>query len=337
MLKFWISLLPVLVCLPAIAESPADPLYTSDRSPVVIGAGLPGRESAQLIEPGWLSVGFFVDIANNATDSLYNREQIVLDGETTRMDLRLRYGAGEKWQLGCDLVWLNHSGGRLDGFITSWHDRFRLFGGDREEQPDNRLQYRFARNGQVLLNLDRAARGTGDSSISAAYRWRDETGSKVALRGGIELPTGDADRLLGSGSTDMYFELVNSRSIERERRTLTLHGGAGLLWRGEGDILPRQQKKGVAYGFAALDWPASEALHLKVQLNAHSGMFDADVPELASISLQLLMGGTALLGHALALDVSVTEDLIGEAPDIGLQLGLRYQRTSSQSSRNSLR
>jgi len=322
----WALLLLAVVPLAAGAAPGTDPFYSSNRGPLATTSGVPGRESARLPGQGTLDIDLLIDAASNATDTDYEREQIVLDGETVRTNLRLRYGAGTRLELGADLVWLRHGGGMFDGFIRNWHHFFGLPGGDRAHQPEGRLLFEYWRDNRRLLYLHEPVSGFGDASLSAAWQLRDTGNAALALRGGVELPTGDADRLLGSGSTDVHLELVSSRALERPKRTLTVHTGAGVLSRSSADLLAGRQNAWVGHGFAALAWPVSNAIHLKAQVNAHTSLYDSEVPELHSASVQLLLGGTAVIGEAFTFDVAVGEDLIGETPDVSLQLALRYRR-----------
>jgi hypothetical protein len=325
--KLWLFYLLFAISLPVSAGSVSDPFYIANRSPLMVNSGLPGRESAQLLAPGKYSIGLFLDVATNATDTTIATEEITLDGETSHADLQLRYGFRENWELGLDLVWLRHHSGHLDDFIKDWHDFFHLPNGDRVDQPHDRLLYYYQKEGQVQLDHQQKTSGLGDTRLTAAYQLRNEARSQLAIRGGIEFDTGDADDLLGSGSTDLYLELVSRRVLAPQKYALMLHSGIGVLKPGDGEILAQQQKDWAGYGFVGLDWGISDAIHLKLQLNGHTSLFDGDVEELEEASVQLIMGGTARPGKNWLLDLSVSEDLLGETPDITFQMGIRYQLT----------
>jgi hypothetical protein len=81
----------------------------------------------------------------------------------------------------------------------------------------------------------------------------------------------------------------------------------------------------VGYGFVGLDWGLSDTVHLKLQLSGHTSLYDGDVEELEKSTVQLIMGGAAKPGRNWLLDISVSEDLLGEQPDVTFQLGIRYQ------------
>jgi len=315
----------MMASAPACADAISAPFYLANRGPLMVNSGLPGPESAQLLPPGEFGVGMFLDVTSSATFTPGIQENVTLDGQTSYADLRIRYGVLKNWELGIDLVWLGHSGGNLDGFIEDWHNIFSLTNGDRDKQPNGRLLYNYQKDGQVLLDHQNDTSGIGDVRLSAAYQIRKAEDSQLTVRGGVELGTGDADDLLGSESTDLYLELVNSRILNLEKYALRLNSGLGILIHGDSEILPKQQNDQIGYGFVGLDWGVSDTIHLKLQLNAHTSPYTGKARELDSASVILIMGGTARLAPNWLLDVSVGEDLLGESPDTTFQLGIRYQ------------
>ena len=120
---------------------------------------------------------------------------------------------------------------------------------------------------------------------------------------------------------------MTSQALAPDKYALMLHGGIGILKPGDGEILERQQEDWAGYGFASLAWGVTDAIHLKMQLNGHTSLFDGDVEELDEATVQLVMGGTVRAGKNWLLDLSVSEDLVGQTPDITFQLGIRYQLT----------
>ncbi len=317
-----------IVLAPAFGDTLSDPIYIANRGPLMINSGLPGSESAQLLPPGEFSLGVFMDVTSNATHDLSPNEEITLDGQSSHADLRIRYGIREKWELGIDVVRVAHNGGRWDGFIEAWHDLFALTQGDRDKQPDDRLLYNYQKDGQVLLNHRKESVGMGDLRLSAAYQISSDIDSQLAVRGGVELGTGDASDLLGSESTDVHLELVSSRMLHLDRRSLHVTGGIGILVRGDSEILSKLQNDRVGYGFIGVDVGVSESIRLKIQLNGHTSPYRGIPKELDSGSVIVTLGGTARSTRNWLFDVSVSEDIVGATPDITFQLGIRYQLNS---------
>jgi hypothetical protein len=68
------------------------PFNTKNQSPVVQIYGLPSAGNAILLPPGHKEFNATLDHSSNYVEDSNSREQILLDGETTRMTLGGRYG-----------------------------------------------------------------------------------------------------------------------------------------------------------------------------------------------------------------------------------------------------
>ena len=93
------------------------PFHTFNQSPLVQIYGLPAAESAIIQRPGHTWSLLALDVANNSASNHTNRENIILDGESDRLTLALRYGVSDKLEIGVDLPWVGYNGGISDGFI----------------------------------------------------------------------------------------------------------------------------------------------------------------------------------------------------------------------------
>jgi hypothetical protein len=308
----------------AQAEALNDPYASSNRNPFVQVYGLPVAESAQLTSEGKLSTGLQLELVNNFSEDSKGNESIFIDGETFRANIQLRYGLSESFELGLDIPYLSHDGGSLDGFIDDWHDFWGLPDGDRPDFPQDQLRYVYQRDGEVLANVTRSAGGLGDISLNLAYQLPSSELRQWALRTAIKLPTGDADDLLGSGSTDISFGIGLTDQSLLQNYNLTWHASSGLLWMGSGEVLDELREDWVVYGSSTLSWMVSESLSLKLQLDAHSTFYDSALTELGSHSAQLMIGGAIRLGERWVLDLAVSEDVaVDTAPDVVFYVSIK--------------
>ena len=302
------------------------PLTTVNQNPLVVLYGLPVARSAEVLDPGRGMIELRAALASSASRSQKAAEEILLDGESTRLTAALAYGLGKNFEVGLELPYIMHRDGFLDQLIVDWHDVFGLPQGDREELPEDRLAYQYRLDDELLLDRRQSVAGFGDLQLSAGMQlWQDErkgTNRSLALRASLELPTGDADQLTGSGSTDLALWL--SAAAGRPQRNLGLYGAAGLLMMTDGDLLASQQRSVVPFGTLGVGWRPWRVVALKLQVDGHGDFFsDSDLREL-SPSLQLAMGGTLLLGQDTELDLGFSEDLLVDtAPDIVFHLALR--------------
>lgn len=89
--------------------------------------------------------------------------------------------------------------------------------------------------------------GLGDSTVSATYSaWYDDDLERgIDLTGRVKLPTGDAAKSLGTGSTDFSAQIDTYRTFDRT----TLFADVGYTWFGDSDFV--QLKNAVNYGIGA--------------------------------------------------------------------------------------
>lgn len=321
----WLTALLLLSSATAFSESLLDaPFAISNRNPFVDVFGLPVAQTARLSDIGQLHSALQVDVANSFSRNQNSGEAIVIDGETLRSNLQLRYGLSERFELGLDLLYISHDGGSLDGFIDSWHNFWGLPDGDRPDFAKDQLQFAYQRQGNNLLSLTSREQGIGDASLSLAYQLSDGTQRQWAIRGGLKLPTGEVNGLLGSDTTDLSLGLYVSDQGLSDRYQLSWHASAGMLWMEDGGLLAELRKDQVAFGSATLSWQYSRALNMKLQLDAHSAFYHSGLTELGSDAVQLTIGGTLRLSEHWSLDAALVEDIaVDTSPDVVFHVAIK--------------
>lgn len=311
---------------PAISQAAGllDPYASANRNPFVQIYGLSTAHSAELIAAGAFSTDLQLEVSNSFTEHSKAMEQIFIDGESQRVNLQFRMGVLDGVELGLDIPYLQHDGGSLDGFIDGWHKFFGLPDGGRPAYPRDQLRFYYERNGQVLVDLTQSQSGIGDVSVSAGYQLSNAATRQWALRSQLKLPTGDADKLLGSDSTDLAVALhVSDQSLLADYGVV-LHGGAGVLWMDKTRLLNDLREDWVLFGSTTLAWQASDNVSLKLQLDAHSAFYDSALRELGSDSAQLIMGGAVRLSDRWVVDLAVSEDIaVSTAPDVVFLIGIK--------------
>lgn len=321
MLLAWFSL---WWCVPAAAG--AQPYYLRNHSPFLQVFGLPAPEGGALTPPGTFSTRLASSLANHADTGENTSEAIVLDGETYYADLVLRYGLSERWELGLDLPYVAHRDGKLDNLIEGWHELFGLPNGERQ-RPSNELELAYLRDGTPAAGLEHPGGGPGDLRLTGAYQLAvtDDGGRAVALRGVVKLPTGDADRLRGSGATDVAVSLEGTDRITLADQSMELFAQAGVLYLGRGEVLPDQQKDAVIFASATLGWQWRPNVELRLQLAVQGEYFNSGLAELGAGTANVAAGGVIRLRRlGLELDIALIEDLISDAtPDFGIHASLR--------------
>ncbi|KIH75839.1 Protein of unknown function [Geoalkalibacter ferrihydriticus] len=310
-----------------LAAAEISPFYTRNLQPTVQIFGLPPTEGGRITPQGRTSARLVLEAANNFSGDRNARERLEFDGETYRFTLSARRGLAPGWEAGLDLPLVGHQGGIFDSFIENWHDLLGTGEGGRQHRAQNRLFYFYQKEAQTEINLQNSSLGLGDVSVFLARELFAESlslGRFFALRGGVKLPTGNADHLHGSGSLDAHWRLAFSDARSLERFHMTLFASGGMLWMSRGEVLPAQQRNLVWFGSTGLGWQPLQRLALKVQIDGHSAFFkSSDLRELKTASAQLVVGGSFYFSEHWILDLGVSEDIVVDtAPDVALHLAL---------------
>lgn len=306
------------------AYSLNDPIATTNQSPFVQIYGLPAAQGAMLTKAGEFSTGFQFEVASNFVKNYKGNEVISIDGETNRANLQLRYGLTKDIELGVDIPYLNHTGGSLDGLIDNWHDFWSLPHGGRPNYPQDQLNYSYRNNGQWLAAVTESQSGVGDASLSLGYQLSATEERYWALRTSLKLPTGDAEYLLGSGSTDIAASIHFTDHSLLQDHKISWHASGGLLWMGSGEVLDAQREDWVIFGSLGLGWLATQNFSLKLQLDTHTAFYDSHLSELGEYSAQLVFGGAFRMGKNWMLDLAISEDIAtGTASDVVFHIEIK--------------
>ncbi len=328
---FLTGILIVLNSVPVFADQaePDDtPFYTRNMNPFIQVYGLPGHESGGIIPPGKFETRVIIDAANSYAVSNTGNEKIILDGETNRVNVVVRYGFSERFELGIDLPYIFHQRGVFDDFIEGWHDFFDLPEGDRKSRGQKILEYHYERNGRTLHRTETASSGPGDLLLSGSteiFNEKNGTLSRtVSLRTSLKLPTGSAAKLHGSGGTDFSLRLANKDLMTLADLQTALWGSIGILIPGKGKVLDEIRKDLVFFSSLGISRKLFHWLTLKIQFDGHSPFYASDLDELGRGALQLNLGGTVSLGEHRFIDLNVKEDLFVDAsPDIVFHIAIR--------------
>ena len=303
------------------------PFSTRNQSPVSQIFGLPAAEDARILAQGRTSLLVATDMANNFAADSTTRENILLDGESYRFTLGLRYGLTDGLEAGIDMPFVGQGGGFLDGFIVGWHSFFGLPQGGRAEAPRNRLLYTYSKDGRNRMLINDSDFDIGDVSFTGGLQLYDD-GEKnprtFALRGSIKAPTGNSDQLHGSGSTDFALWLTASDDYRLPLGHFTVFAALGGMAMTTGNVLREQQRNVAGFGTFGFGWGPVEWLAFKAQLSGHTPFFESELRELGGDSLLLTIGGTLAFSPRTTLDIGVSEDVVvNTSPDVAFHLALK--------------
>lgn len=322
------SLLYVCVSGACISSAHADalldePLALSERAPLVQRFNLPSMRSGQVLGSGASQWRLGIDIANNYVRDTAGAEAMVFDGESQRYELGVRYGLGDRWEVGVMLPWISYNGGVLDSFIDDWHSLWGFPDHGRSDHPTRKLHFSHSTNGLNDFNFQDAEAGIGDVQVQVANQIFQTERDSVALIANLNLPTGDDEELTGSGGTSVAIVLAATH-VGLFDLPLTLTGNIGAQTLPESDVLDNRQKKSAWFGSGEIAWAVTQDSRVRLQVSTHSAIYDSELTSLGETSTQLLLGGTVRLTPRWVLDIALGEDIaLDTAPDVTMQLALK--------------
>ena len=325
---FRIAALLVSLCLlawPALALELV-PFQVRNMTPTALAHAPAPAEAARLLAPGTVKASFSLDLASHARISSAGDEQVVFDGETLMATLGLRYAINEQLQIGFDLPWIRHDEGSLDGFISNWHDFFRLPDGDRDKLPEDQLAFGYQRDETTELQFDQSTDGIGDLRLVGSWQLNRDAQTATALHASLKAPTGDADKLTGSDSWSASLALSADRQILLTQGQAAFWGGLGGSWLGNSEGLDSHAKDWAANAWLGAGWSPREWIDFKLQLDAHTALYDSELSELGDPAVILTMGGDLALGPQTSLEIGVGEDIaVGTSPDVTFHIGVAHK------------
>ena len=285
--------------------------------------GLPSLDNSPLTEAGKLRINIITNISNTYDISAGPHDVITTDVETLRASLVLSYAVRNNWQLGINLPYIRHNGGFLDDFIYDWHDFFDMPQNGRMKENSDHLQISYLSANGNLFALPDSVSGIGDIRINSAYTrpWNNRT---FIFSTELKLPTGDFDKLTGSGGLDVSAGLTINDPYTLGKYNITLFGGLAGVFLGDidGEISTIQNNFALA-GRAGIGWQASRQIQLKLQVDTQTPLYDSEIKELGDPALQLVIGGSLTFTDDAYLDISIAEDInTSTASDVAFQLAL---------------
>ncbi len=247
-----------------------------------------------------------------------------IDGEFQFTELLFHYGVTNRLDLGVGLLFVNFSGGFLDGTIFDFHDSFGYGQQGRDLVADDQFQIVIGQDGTGLALLDGpASGGVSDPSLYFRYFLGSRGRWKFNLGGGVKVPIADDDGLLSSGGLDYGAVLTADARLQKTAYLFNL------------SIVEAEK-----FSLNGVDPPLLTSLHvswirtlgrsrktrLSVQLlaaeHAFRELLDSEISEL-EVQVTLAIKRSTPIG---ILGFGLTENLLAydNTPDIGVHLSWGY-------------
>lgn len=185
---------------------------------------------AQVLEAGRQAFAATTTYSSIFEVSADATSRVAFDGEFGRTAACWRRGLGNAWDLEVELPFLYTTSGFLDAFVEEFHAVFGFGGGGREFFPRDQFDMSIVTDGQTIYSATEDHFGLGDVPVVLTHQLREETpeDAAVAVRVGVELPTGSESDGFGNGELDFGVGLVS----ERSRGRTSYFGGLDLYVNG---------------------------------------------------------------------------------------------------------
>lgn len=144
-------------------------------------------------------------------------DQVLFDGEIWRTSVHLRRGVGAGADVEIELPVVYATSGFLDQIIEDFHDFFGMPNGGRDDHPEFEYDMVAVNGGTEAYHLEGNQVGMGDVPIvlTVSVLEESEKSPALAVRGGIELPTGSESDGFGNGKVDYGLGFLGEMSFGR--------------------------------------------------------------------------------------------------------------------------
>ncbi len=323
-------LLSLLLTAPAAAASPRlVPIPVRNEMPMSTAfLQFPPRDARGLAAGGW-SATTTLSMANMIMNESQDGVSMRMDMESETARMELAYGAGDRATVRATLGYRWHTGGVLDGFISSAEGRLGLpTPWSRRHTDRGETDWSIREGGETTFDTPDPASGLTDLATEVAWRLTNGSGRRpaTALRLGIKLPTAPTRDGLGSGGVDWG---VGGLATWTSGRWAT-HLNAAAVWPTRHHGL-----SGTAFAstspFATAG--ATEVVGIGRRWEASVGLAWRETPYhqqidsiLEATSLEVALG-VRWRGEQSTLFFALTENLLDKAsPDLGLLFGMEVGR-----------
>lgn len=169
--------------------------------------------------------------------------------------------------------------------------------------------------------IPKTASGIGDTNISIKYNFRKERENSrlpaMTIAFNFELPTGDAQRQLGSGLADFYINGILQKSLSKTTK-FRLNGGILFSGNEATGVVGIKSRGTVLTAGASLVRQFTPKLQLGMEL---TGATTKDF-QLGKGQLQTLLGGNYQFKNNASFDFAILGGKYVASPRAGVQLGI---------------
>ncbi len=293
-----------------------DFFYSRDQNPLLRGFYLPLPSDSRRDDAATAVAA--LSVTNTVNAETRGAESLVVDGESTTLDLAYDRAFGNGWRWRVSLPVYHDDGGILDHAIDSWHQFFGLDPGNRPYFPKDRLLYAYS--GASRLDLAGARTNVGKLAGEAGWYALDDAAHTLSFWGGLGAPTGPVAALAGDGAWDAAGWAHSAWRGLRWQAALE----AGVTQPFGDRLFGGAAHRTTAFARASVSRTLGESWSLRAQLDGNTARVQDTELRLLGPTLQFSFGATHRLGGRWRIEFGMAEDAaVNTAPDVTFFVGIR--------------
>lgn len=291
-------------------------LPVRNQNPFVQFVGIPSIADAQKLNNGQYQLDIDTTLSSHFVMRDKGNESVMIDGESYVGDITWRQGF-KQFELSVTVPLISFQGGVMDSFIQDFHQMFGLPNGDRGKVKDDQFYYGY--QGEKHDELDNEVSGLGDIRIAAGLQMVKQRHYQHALHAMIKLPTGDHDKWLGSGATDLSFYSTHRWFYDAWR----FEAQVGAIIMDKPEVLRSQRRPLGVFAGASVGYELFPDLFAIVQWDGHTGLYKGTTMTVLGDG-HVLTGGIEWRQPHWRLQMALLEDIkVDSAPDVGFLISFR--------------
>jgi hypothetical protein len=245
---------------------------------------------------------------------------VALDMETAELAIRIKKNFHDSVEVGLEAPFLSLNSGFLDGPLESYHSAFGFPDYGRSNRPHNDFLYTVKKDGRTVVSGEGGRAGIGDLSLSVKKTVLSGDPA-ISLKASVELPTGDAKKGYGSGSTGASISLLADKDIGE---TVRVYLNLGVSFPGDLRGYERVRLDEFLFAAAAVEAAVFKDLDLVAQAYYEESPYPkTGIAEIDRSSVILSVGGRYTAGEN-AFEFAFTEDpSTSGAPDFSLTFAFK--------------
>ena len=280
-------------------------------------------DKASSLADGRTALDVRFDYSNIISGQESEDELFYLDLEYLRTDVELKRGLPKRMELGVSIPFYIYYGGFLDPFVAGFHNFFGLPNFLRDQTEHGQTRYELVTRGAAPFLGDESVTAVGDITIHFKKTLFEKNLFAGAVRSDLKLPTGNPDKLSGSGATDVGIGAAFGRITDR----WAFYTNANFQFLGQPEAFRAKNFFSFMVGFD---------LRLKPRMTAHlqfdhaRPFVDSPLPIFNEAAQQLALGLRWRYSDRFVYEWRFVEDLSDVSTDftVAFQVGVRWDRKS---------